>query len=56
LLVNTALDLPAGIDTTALATALMALFFGMRVPSRAQTSPGTVTPILRQIDTMIGCD
>ena len=46
-------ELAAGVDTASLAAALMALFLGMRVLARAQRPSEEVTPILRQVDTML---
>lgn len=46
-------ELATEVDTAALAAALMALLLGMRVLSRAQRPSNTVTPILRQLDTML---
>ena len=47
-------ELGAEVDIASLAAALMALFLGMRVLSRAQRPPEAVTPILDQVDTMLG--
>ena len=46
-------ELPAEVDTTALAAALMALFLGMRVLARADRPAEAIKPILHQVDTML---
>lgn len=46
-------QLDPAIDVAGLATALLALFLGMRVLARAERPPETIQPILRQVDILL---
>lgn len=47
-------ELANGVDTASVAATLMALLLGMRVLSRAHRTPEEMSPILLQLDTILG--